>query len=275
MDKTAQQPVLQLRDVRKVFARKTVDEVVALNGVNLDVNEGDYITIIGSNGSGKTTCLNVVAGVFPPEKGGKVIIKGDDVTHLPEYRHAAYVGRVWQEPAVGTCGKLTIEENLSMAYLRGKRRGLRPAISKPRKTLFREALVPLGMGLENRLTAPVGTLSGGQRQALSLVMATISRPAVLLLDEHVAALDPNAAQTVMDLTDALVAREKITALMVTHNMDVALKYGNRLLMMHKGKCIVDIGAEEKAKLTLIDLMKAFERAAGEELHDDTILLSDR
>jgi putative tryptophan/tyrosine transport system ATP-binding protein len=273
MDQNATEPVVQLRGIRKVFAHKTIDQVVALDGIDLDIYDGDYITVIGSNGSGKSTCLNIIAGVFPPERGGKVVIRGDDVTNLEEYKHAAYVGRVWQEPAVGTCGKLTVEENLSMAYMRGKRRGLRPAINRSHRKMFREALAPLGMGLEDRLTAPVGTLSGGQRQALSLVMATISRPAVLLLDEHVAALDPKAAQIVMELTDALVQREQMTAVMVTHNMDVALQYGNRLLMMHKGKCIVDIGTEQKAKLTLIDLMNAFERRAGEQLKDDTILLS--
>ncbi|MCE5253237.1 MAG: ATP-binding cassette domain-containing protein [Actinomycetia bacterium] len=265
-------PALRMVDVSKIFARKTLDEVKALDGVSLDINEGDYICMIGSNGSGKSTCLNVIAGVFPPERGGKILIKDNDVTNLPEYQHAKYVGRVWQDPSVGTCARLTIEENLSMAVLRGRTRGLHKAVSKSRRTSFKEALEPLGMGLENRLTAPVGTLSGGQRQALSLIMATITRPVVLLLDEHVAALDPKTAQIVMELTDMVVHRDNITALMVTHNMEIALRYGSRLVMMHKGKCIFDVAGARKAGLTIPDLMKAFEKEAGEMLHDDSTLL---
>ncbi len=265
--------ILQLRNVSKVFARGTMDEVIALNGVNLDVYDRDFVTIIGSNGAGKSTLLNIVAGVYPPERGGKVVINGDDVTNLEEYRRAAYVGRVWQEPEVGTARKLSLEENLSLALLRGQRRGLRTAINKDRRQLFREALAGLGLGLEDRLNTPVGTLSGGQRQALALVMATVSRPAILLLDEHIATLDPKTAQTVLGLSDAIIERENVTAIMVTHNMELALRYGNRLIMMHKGRIVVDMGEADKKTLTVSDLVNAFEKAAGEQFKDDSILLS--
>ena len=269
------QSILQLRDVTKIFARGTVDEVKALDSVNLDVYDQDFVTIIGSNGAGKSTLLNIIAGVFPPERGGKVIINGDDVTNLEEYRRAAYVGRVWQEPEVGTARKLSLEENLSLALLRARPRGLRVAINKKRRQLFCEALARLGLGLEDRLNTPAGTLSGGQRQALALVMATISRPAILLLDEHIATLDPKTAQTVLQLSDIIVKREKMTTIMVTHNMEIALRYGDRLIMMHKGRIVVDMGEADKKTLTVSDLVTAFERAAGEQFKDDTILLSPR
>lgn len=273
MGTTESNSILQLRNVSKVFARGTMDEVIALNGVNLDVYDRDFVTIIGSNGAGKSTLLNIVAGVYPPERGGKVVINGDDVTNLEEYRRAAYVGRVWQEPEVGTARKLSLEENLSLALLRGQRRGLRAAINKDRRQLFREALAGLGLGLEDRLNTPVGTLSGGQRQALALVMATVSRPAILLLDEHIATLDPKTAQTVLGLSDAIIERENVTAIMVTHNMELALRYGNRLIMMHKGRIVVDMGEADKKTLTVSDLVNAFEKAAGEQFKDDSILLS--
>ena len=275
MDTGKNQSLLQLRNVRKVFARGTVDEVTALNGINLDVYPEDFVTIIGSNGAGKSTLLNIIAGVFPPEMGGKVIINGNDVTNLSEYKHAAYVGRIWQEPTVGTAGKLSLEENLSLALLRGKPRGLRPSLNKQRRELFRSALAPLGLGLEDRLNTPVGTLSGGQRQALALVMATISRPALLLLDEHIATLDPRTAQVVLNLSDMIVRRERMTTMMVTHNMELALRYGNRLIMMHQCRIIVDIGQQDKQALTIADLVSAFEQAAGERLTDESILLSHR
>jgi putative ABC transport system ATP-binding protein len=273
MSKTESNSILQLRDVSKVFARGTMDEVRALDGVNLDVYDQDFVTIIGSNGAGKSTLLNIVAGVYPPERGGKVIINGDDVTNLEEYRRAAYVGRVWQEPEVGTARKLSLEENLSLALLRGQRRRLRSAINKNRRQLFREALAGLGLGLEDRLNTAVGTLSGGQRQALALVMATVSKPAILLLDEHIATLDPKTAQTVLRLSDDVIEREKMTAIMVTHNMEIALHYGNRLIMMHEGRIIVDMGEADKKALTVSDLVNAFEKAAGEQFKDDSILLS--
>ena len=275
MDTGKDQSLLQLKNVRKVFARGTIDEVTALNGINLDVYPEDFVTIIGSNGAGKSTLLNIIAGVFPPEMGGKVIINGDDVTNLSEYKHAAYVGRIWQEPTVGTSGKLSLEENLSLALLRGKPRGLRSSLNKQRRELFRSALAPLGLGLEDRLNTPVGTLSGGQRQALALVMATISRPALLLLDEHIATLDPRTAQVVLNLSDMIVQRERMTTMMVTHNMELALRYGNRLIMMHQSRIIVDIGQQDKQALTIADLVSAFEQAAGERLTDESILLSHR
>jgi putative ABC transport system ATP-binding protein len=273
MSTTESNRILELRNVSKVFARGTMDEVTALDSVNLDVYDRDFVTIIGSNGAGKSTLLNIIAGVFPPERGGRVVINGDDVTNLEEYRRAAYVGRVWQEPEVGTARKLSLEENLSIALLRGQPRGLRVAVNKQRRRLFHEALARLGLGLESRLNTPVGTLSGGQRQALALVMATISRPAILLLDEHIATLDPKTAQTVLQLTDVIVEQEKVTAVMVTHNMELALRYGNRLIMMHKGRIVVDMGEADKKTLTVADLVNAFEQAAGEQFKDDSILLS--
>ena len=264
--------LLQVRGITKIFSKGTVDEVTALDDVSLDVNAEDYITIIGSNGAGKTTLLNVIAGIFPPEEG-KVLIDGDDITRLPEHRRARYFGRVHQDPKIGTGAKLTIEENLAFALLRGQRRGLKAAINEQRRELFRSTLAPLGLGLESRLDAFVGTLSSGQRQSIALTMATISNPTLLLLDEHVANLDPRTAQIVFDLTEMIVQREKLTTMMITHNMECALKYGNRLIMMHRGKIIVDIGQEDKQKLAINDLINAFEQAAGEKLVDEAILLS--
>ena len=275
MTETKNHSILELKEVSKVFARGTVDEVKAIDRVNLNVHEQDFITIIGSNGAGKSTLLNIIAGVFPPERGGKVIINGSNVTNLEEYKRATYVGRVWQEPEVGTAHKLSIEENLSLAVLRAQSRRLVPAVNSGRRKAFREALALLGLGLENRLNTPVGTLSGGQRQALALVMATISKPLILLLDEHIATLDPKTAQTVLRLSDMIVKREKMTTIMITHNMETALHYGNRLIMMHKGRIIVDMHEADKKTLTINDLVTAFERAAGEQFKDDSILLSQR
>jgi len=275
MGRGSNDALLRLIDIRKVFSRGTIDEVTALDGINLDVYEQDFVTIIGSNGAGKSTLLNIIAGIYPPERGGKVYVVDQDITNIPEYKHAAYAGRVYQNPSEGTAAKLTIEENMAMALLRGQPRGLRPAINKRRRELFRSALSPLGLGLEARLSAYVATLSGGQRQSLALVMATISKPAILLLDEHIATLDPKTAETVLELTDMIVRREKMTTIMVTHNMDIALRYGNRLIMMHQGKILVNMGEEEKKKLTIADLVAAFERAAGEEFKDDSIMLSQR
>jgi len=265
--------ILKLRNVTKTFARQTIDEVIALSDITFDVHNQDFITIIGSNGAGKSTILNIVAGLYPPDRGGKIYIGENDVTRLIGYKRAGFVGRVWQQPDIGTAGHLTIEENLSLAILRGKRRGLRRAVSKARKELFCKELSLLNLGLEDRLKTPVNTLSGGQRQALSLVMATISKPSILLLDEHVGALDPNTAKTVLELTDKIVEREQMTTVMVTHNMEVALHLGNRLIMMHKGKIVVDIDAERKRRLKVSDLVSAFEQAAGESFDDDSILLS--
>jgi len=274
MTKNTTQPVLQLKNIKKVFSPGTVDEVHALTDINHEVNDRDFVTIIGSNGAGKSTLLNLIAGMFPPEKGGMITIRGKDVTRLKEYRHAAYTGRVWQDPSVGTAKILTIEENLSLAFSRGKKRYLIKAINKNRRSLFCEALKPLGLGLEDRLSAPVGTLSGGQRQALSLVMATISQPDLLLLDEHIAALDPTTAQTVMRLTSEIVNRQKITTMMITHDMEVALAVGNRLIMMHKGKIMLDFDEAKKKTLTIPDLIEAFENATGAAFSDDKVLLKN-
>ena len=264
--------LLQLRKITKIFSKGTIDEVTALDKINLDVGAEDYITIIGSNGAGKTTLLSVIAGVFPPERGGRVIISGNNITGLSEYKHAAYVGRVYQDPNIGTAAKMTIEENLAMAVLRGQHRGLRAASNKQRRELFRSALAPLGLGLEDRLNALVGTLSSGQRQAVALVMATISKPALLLLDEHIANLDPRTAQIVLELTQMILQREKMTTLMVTHNMELALRYGNRLIMMHEGRIVVDLNQEQRVGLTINNLITAFERASGKKFADDQILL---
>ena len=266
------QSLLQLKGITKIFSRGTIDQVTALDSINLDIYAEDYVTIIGSNGAGKTTLLNVIAGVFPPERGGKVIISGNDITSLSEYRHAQYVGRVYQDPHTGTAAKMTVEENLAMAVLRGQSRRLKAASNKRRREQFCSVLAPLGLGLENRLHALVGTLSGGQRQALALVMATISKPAILLLDEHIATLDPKTAQIVLELSEVIVTQEKMTTLMVTHNMELALRYGNRLIMMHEGRVVVDINQEQKANLTVNDLVIAFERASGKKFADDSILL---
>jgi len=263
--------LLKLKRISKIFSKGTVDEVRALDKIDLDVNSGDYIAIIGSNGAGKTTLLNVIAGVYPPERG-EIILNGRNITRLCEYRCAKFVGRVYQDPHVGTAAKMTIEENMAMALLRGQPRGLRVAANKQRRELFRAALTPLGLGLEKRLNALVGTLSGGQRQALALVMANLSKPAILLLDEHIATLDPRTAQIVLDLTEMLVTREKMTTIMVTHNMELALRHGNRLIMMHKGRIVVDMNHEQKADLSINDLVVAFERASGEEFADDSVLL---
>lgn len=264
--------ILELKSITKIFSKGTIDEVTALDTVSLKVKPEEYITIIGSNGAGKTTLLSAIAGTYPPERG-QVIIQGDDVTNLSEHRRAKYIGRVHQDPKVGTGANLTIEENMAFALLRGQRRGLKAAINEQRRELFRSTLAPLGLGLENRLDAFVGTLSSGQRQSIALTMATISNPTLLLLDEHVANLDPRTAQIVFDLTEMVVQREKLTTMMITHNMECALRYGNRLIMMHRGKIVVDIGQEDKQKLAINDLINAFEQAAGEKLADEAILLS--
>ena len=266
------QCLLQLKEVNKEFATGTIDEVKALDNINLDVNAGDFITVIGSNGAGKTTLLNIIAGVYPPERGGKIIINNRDITNLSEHKCAQYFGRVYQDPHIGTAAKMTISENLSLAIARGRSRGLGIATTKRRLAYFRGILASLQLGLEDRLNTLVGTLSGGQRQALALVMATISRPSLLLLDEHTAKLDPNTAGIVLRLTENIVSNEKITAIMVTHNMEHALRYGNRLLMMHKGRTIVDLNREQRRDIIVSDLLVAFKRASGEQLTDDSILL---
>ena len=265
--------LLRLRDIYKEFATGTIDEVRALDDVSLDAYNSDFITVIGSNGAGKTTLLNVIAGVYPPEKGGKIAINGKNVTNLSEHKRAQYFGRVYQDPHIGTAAKMTVGENLSLAIARGQTRGLGIATTKKRLDHFKTILEPLHLGLEDRLNTLVGTLSGGQRQALALVMATISKPSILLLDEHTAKLDPNTAGIVLKLTEDIVASENMTTIMITHNMDHALRYGNRLIMMHKGRTVVDLNHEQRRNTSVADLLAAFEKAAGEQLTDDSILLS--
>ena len=265
--------LMQLTNVTKVFARGSVDEIKALDQVRLPIYNEDFITVIGSNGAGKTTLLNIIAGIFPPERGGYITINGKDITTLSEHKRAKYIGRVYQDPHIGTAAKMTIEENLSLALLRGQSRGLSVATNKQRRQQFRSALAQLGLGLEDRLNTPVGTLSGGQRQALALMMATISKPALLLLDEHIATLDPNTARIVLELSELIIKREKMTTMMVTHNMEIALRYGNRLIMMHKGRIIVDLNQQQRSNLAVNDLVTAFERASGEQFADDSILLT--
>ena len=267
------QSLLQLKNVSKKFGISTLDEVTALDNINLCINTGDFITIIGSNGAGKTTLLNIIAGVYPPERGGNIIINNKDITSLNEHKRSQYFGRVYQDPHIGTAAKMTLAENLSLAIARGRSRGLRVATTRKRLVYFQEILTTLQLGLEDRLNTMVGTLSGGQRQALALVMATISKPALLLLDEHTAKLDPNTVGIVLGITENIISNEKITALMVTHNMEHALRYGSRLLMLHKGKIIVDLNREQRNDINVSDLLTAFEQGSGEQLTDDSVLLS--
>ena len=245
---------------------------MALNGVSFTVNKGEAVGIIGSNGAGKSTMLNATAGTFFVDSG-KVIIDGSDVTNLPEHKRAAFIGRVFQDPMMGTAPSMWIEENLALAARRGQRRGLSWGVTKEEKEQYRELLGGLGLGLESRLTTKVSTLSGGQRQALTLLMATLKRPKLLLLDEHTAALDPKTAAKVMELTDRIVREGQLTTLMITHNMRDAIQYGNRLIMLHDGHVILDIAGEEKKKLTVPDLLEQFTKASGDEFANDRAILS--
>ncbi len=259
--------MLELRDVYKTFNAGTVNEKCAVDGVSLTLEDGDFVTVIGGNGAGKSTLLNLIAGVFPVD-GGKVILNGTDLTPLPEHRRAKYLGRVFQDPMMGTAATMEIEENLALAYRRGKFRGLGHGISNAERKLYREKLAALGLGLEERMSTKVGLLSGGQRQALTLLMATLQKPDLLLLDEHTAALDPKTADKVLQLTEEMVARDHLTTLMVTHNMKNAIQYGNRLIMMDSGRVVVDIRGEEKKNLTVRDLLEKF------HIENDRMLLSE-
>ena len=259
--------MLEIQNVSKTFNAGTVNEKTALNGLNLKLNKGDFVTVIGGNGAGKSTMLNAVAGVWPVDSG-KIIIDGTDVTKLGEHQRAAYIGRVFQDPMTGTAATMQIEENLALAARRGKRRGLRIGITKAERERYRELLKSLDLGLEDRLTARVGLLSGGQRQALTLLMATLRKPDLLLLDEHTAALDPKTADKVLQITEEIVARDNLTTLMVTHNMKNAIQYGNRLIMMDAGRVVVDIRGEEKKNLTVRDLLEKF------NIESDRMLLSE-
>ena len=264
--------MLKIENVFKTFNAGTVNEKVALKGLNLQLKEGDFVTVIGGNGAGKSTMLNAVTGVFGVDSG-KIVIDGVDVTHLPEYKRAKYIGRVFQDPMMGTAATMQIEENLALAARRGKSRTLRVGITKAEREEYREMLKVLDLGLEDRLTAKVGLLSGGQRQALTLLMATLQKPKLLLLDEHTAALDPKTAAKVMEVTRLIVNRDKLTTLMITHNMRDAIEYGDRLIMMYEGRIALDIAGEEKQKLTVEDLLAKFGQATGSDEADDKLLLS--
>ena len=264
--------MLDLKNIRKTFNSRTVNEKVALNGVNLHLNEGDFVTMIGGNGAGKSTLLNAIAGVWPIDQGS-IVLAGEDITKLPEHKRAALLGRVFQDPMMGTAATMQIEENLAIAARRGKKRTLKVGITRDEREEYREKLKVLGLGLESRLTAKVGLLSGGQRQALTLLMATLNAPKLLLLDEHTAALDPKTAAKVLEITESIIAEKRLTAMMVTHNMNDAIRLGNRLIMMDEGRVIVDVSGEEKKHLHKADLLELFEKAAGKELAGDRTLLS--
>lgn len=263
--------MLELKNITKVFNAGTINEKVALNNLSLTLNEGDFVTVIGGNGAGKSTMLNAVAGTYPVD-AGSILIGGQDVTRLSEHRRAKFIGRVFQDPMIGTAADMCIDENMSLAMLRGKRRGLSWAISNKDRELYREMLSQLDLGLENRLTTKVGLLSGGQRQAITLLMASMNHPQILLLDEHTAALDPKTAAKVLALSDKIISEEGLTAMMVTHNMKDAIAHGNRLIMMNEGKIIFDVSGEEKKKLTVEDLMNAFAKLGGTEFANDRALL---
>ena len=264
--------MLDVRNVYKTFNPGTVNEKTALNGVDLHLNEGDFVTVIGGNGAGKSTLLNAVAGVWPVDSG-TITIGGVDVTHMPEHKRAKYIGRVFQDPMMGTAATMQIEENLALAKRRGGSRTLRPGITKAEREEYRELLKILDLGLEDRLTSKVGLLSGGQRQALTLLMATLQKPKLLLLDEHTAALDPKTAAKVLDATERIVGRDHLTTLMITHNMKDAIAHGNRLIMMYEGRVALDIAGEDKKKLTVEDLLAKFGQATGSDEADDKLLLS--
>ena len=263
--------MLEIQNVSKTFNAGTVNEKTALNGLNLKLNEGDFVTVIGGNGAGKSTMLNAVAGVWPVDSG-KIIIDGTDVTKLGEHQRAAYIGRVFQDPMTGTAATMQIEENLALAARRGQGRSLRPGITRAEREQYKELLKILDLGLEDRLTSKVGLLSGGQRQALTLLMATLKKPKLLLLDEHTA-LDPKTAAKVLTLSEKIVEENHLTTLMITHNMKDAIKYGNRLIMMYEGHVIYDVRGEEKKNLQVSDLLKRFEQVSDGGFANDRMLLS--
>jgi len=258
--------MVRLEGLRKVFKKGTIDEKTAMDGLSLQIAEGDFVTVIGSNGAGKTTMLNLISGTYTPDEG-EVFINGDKVTHLPEHRRARYLGRIFQDPLMGTAASMSIEENLAMADLRGQRRGLGWGVKKARRDYYRDTLKMLDLGLEDRLKDNVTLLSGGQRQSLTLLMATLSMPKLLLLDEHTAALDPKTADLVMELTEKIVAEHRLTTIMVTHNMNQAIKYGNVMIMLHEGKLKYDVQDEAKSSLTVEEVVKRF----GADLKDEALL----
>lgn len=265
--------MLELKNIKLTFNKGTVNEKKALDGINLTLKDGDFVTVIGGNGAGKSTLLNVVSGVFFADEGS-ISLGGKDITRLKEYKRAALMSRVFQDPLSGTAADMNIEENLALAARRGKTRGLRWGMRSGELDKYKEILSGLELGLENRTGQKVGTLSGGQRQALTLLMASLSDPQLLLLDEHTAALDPKTAKKVLALTDDIIEKNKLTAIMITHNMNDAITHGNRLIMMNAGKIIFDIEGEEKKKLTIADLLAKFEKITGEEMASDKMILSD-
>ena len=264
--------MLKIKNVQKVFNAGTINEKVALNDLELHLKPGEFVTVIGGNGAGKSTMLNCVAGVYEVDEGS-IEIDGVDVTHLPEYKRAQFIGRVFQDPMMGTAATMQIEENLALAARRGKTRGLRTGITKQEREVYKEQLKILDLGLEDRMTAKVGLLSGGQRQALTLLMATLQQPKLLLLDEHTAALDPKTAAKVLEVTERIVKKNQLTTLMITHNMRDAIQYGNRLIMMYNGHVVVDVSGEEKKKLTVEQLLNLFSQASGSDEANDKLLLS--
>ena len=264
--------MLELKNICKTFNPGTINAKTALNDLSLTLADGDFVTVIGGNGAGKSTMLNATAGTFSVDSG-RILIGGKDVTNLPEHKRAAFIGRVFQDPMMGTAPSMQIEENLALAARRGRQRGLSWGVTKTEREDYRALLASLGLGLESRLSTKVSTLSGGQRQALTLLMATIQRPDLLLLDEHTAALDPKTAAKVMELTNRVVGEEHLTTLMITHNMRDAIQYGSRLIMLHEGRVILDISGEDKRKLTVPDLMAEFAKASGDEFSNDRVILS--
>ena len=264
--------MLDIQNIRKTFNPGTVNEKTALAGVTLTLQDGDFVTVIGGNGAGKSTLLNAVAGVWPVDSGS-ISIGGTNVTKLPEHKRAKFIGRVFQDPMMGTAATMQIEENMALAARRGRVRTLRPGITRDERDHYREMLKILDLGLEDRLTSKVGLLSGGQRQALTLLMATLKKPKLLLLDEHTAALDPKTAAKVLDTTERMVQKDNLTTLMITHNMKDAIAHGNRLIMMYDGRVVIDIAGEEKRKLTVEQLLAKFGQASGSDEADDTLLLS--
>ena len=264
--------MLEIKNIHKTFNKGTINEKAALRGINWTLNDGDFVTIIGGNGAGKSTLLNMLSGVYYVDEG-KILIDGEDITNLPEHKRAKYFGRVFQDPMTGTAADMQIEENMALAARRGKPRTLRLGIRKEEREKYRELLATLNLGLENRLTAKVGLLSGGQRQAITLLMATMEHPKLLLLDEHTAALDPKTAAKVLEISEKIISENHLTAMMVTHNMKDAITYGNRLIMMHEGRIIYDVSGEEKKNLKVADLLAKFEEVSGGEFANDRMMLS--
>ena len=267
-----EEKMLKVSGVYKVFNPGTINQKIALKNVSIDMEEGDFVTLIGGNGAGKSTLLNCVAGVYGVDRGS-IVIAGTDVTKMPEHKRAALLGRVFQDPMMGTASDMLLEENLALALRRGQPRGLKWGITGKERETYRQMLAQLDLGLENRLNTKVKLLSGGQRQAITLLMAVLKKPGLLLLDEHTSALDPKTAERVLSLTDKLVSENKLTTLMVTHNMRDAIRYGNRLIMMHDGQVILDIRGDEKKKLTVEALLERFGLVSGQEFAYDRVLLS--